>query len=123
MPSPEIVSVLIFTGLCIGLGLTILLLIRVFTYLLKTAKQREGKYEAYECGVPLLGSARNRFDVRFYLSALLFVLFDVETVFLIPYAVAHRRLGMDGFLEVLAFVAVLGIGLLYLIRREALEWE
>ena len=123
MPSPDIVAVLIFTALCVGMGLTILGLIRFLTYFLGTSKKKEGKYEPYECGVPLLGSARGRFDVRFYLSALIFVLFDVETVFLLPYAVAHRRLGMEGFLEVMAFVAVLGIGLLYLIRRNALEWE
>jgi NADH-quinone oxidoreductase subunit A len=61
--------------------------------------------------------------VKFYLVALLFVLFDIETVFLLPYAVAYRRLGMDGFIGVLAFVAVLGIGLLYVVKRRALEWD
>ncbi len=121
--SPEIISTIVFTGLCMGMGLTILVMIRVVTHLLGTAKPAEGKYDAYECGVPLLGSARDRFDVRFYLIALLFVLFDIETVFLLPYAVSYKKLGMEGFFEITAFVAVLGLGLLYLIRRGALDWE
>jgi NADH-quinone oxidoreductase subunit A len=121
--SPEIVSILIFSGLVIAMGLVILALVRVATKFLGTGKAKKGKLDTYECGVPLLGSARERFEVKFYLVAILFVLFDIETVFLLPYAVAYQRLGMAGLGEVLAFVAVLGLGLLYLIKRGALEWE
>lgn len=121
--SPEIVSVIIFSGLVIAMGLVILGLVRFVTKYLGTAKAKKGKYEPYECGVPLLGSARERFEVRFYLVAILFVLFDIETVFLLPYAVSYQKLGMAGLGEVLAFVAVLGLGLLYLVKRGALEWE
>ncbi|MBI3830185.1 MAG: NADH-quinone oxidoreductase subunit A [Planctomycetes bacterium] len=105
------------------MGLVILGLVRVATKFLGTGKAKKGKLDTYECGVPLLGSARERFEVKFYLVAILFVLFDIETVFLLPYAVAYQRLGMTGLGEVLAFVAVLGLGLLYLIKRGALEWE
>jgi NADH-quinone oxidoreductase subunit A len=105
------------------MGLVILVLVRVATKFLGTGKSKRGKLDTYECGVPLLGSARERFEVKFYLVAILFVLFDIETVFLLPYAVAYQRLGMAGLGEVLAFVAVLGLGLLYLIKRGALEWE
>lgn len=122
-PSPEVVSVLIFTFLVVAMGLVILGLVRIATRFFGTAKQKKGKYEPYECGVPLLGSARERFEVRFYLVALLFVLFDIETVFLLPYAVAYQKLGMAGLGEVLAFVAILGLGLLYLVKRRALEWD
>lgn len=121
--SPEILAALVFTGLVVAMGLTILGLVRLVTWGLGTARQKRGKYEAYECGVPKEGSARDRFEVHFYLVALLFVLFDIETVFLLPYAVSFKTLGMAGFYEVLAFVAVLGLGLVYLVKRGALEWE
>ena len=121
--SPEIVSVLVFTFLVVAMGLVILGLVRFVTKYLGTGKAKKGKLDTYECGVPLLGSARDRFEVRFYLVAILFVLFDIETVFLLPYAVTYQKLGMAGMGEVLAFVAVLGLGLLYLIKLGALEWE
>ena len=119
----EIFGVLLYLFLAISMGLVVIGLMKWFTHLLGTAKQKRGKYEPYECGVPLLGSSRERFSVKFYLVALLFVLFDIETVFLLPYAVSYRQLGMDGFIEVLAFVAVLGLGLLYILKRRVLEWE
>jgi NADH-quinone oxidoreductase subunit A len=119
----ELFGVVLFLVLALGMGVVILLLIRFVTHWLKTAKPAPHKYEAYECGVPQLGSTRERFSVKFYLVALLFVLFDIETVFLVPYAVTYKKLGMQGFYGVLAFVAVLGIGLLYILKRRALEWD
>lgn len=119
----EYLGVVIFGVLAVGMGIVIIILNRSITWLMGTKKQKQGKYETYECGVPLLGSSRDRFSVKFYLVALLFVLFDIETVFLLPYAVSYKKLGMDGFLGVLAFVAVLGLGLLYILRRRVLEWD
>jgi NADH-quinone oxidoreductase subunit A len=81
------------------------------------------KGEAFECGNPASGSAWGRFSVRFYLTAILFLVFDVEVVFLYPWAVELRRLGMFGFVEVLIFVAILGVGLIYAWRRGALDWD
>ena len=85
------------------------------------------KESTYECGVPLLGPARQRFSVKFYLVAILFVLFDIETVFLIPWAVKFRELfekmGIFGLIEMFLFLAILGIGLLYAWRRGGLEWD
>jgi NADH-quinone oxidoreductase subunit A len=81
------------------------------------------KEETYECGVPLLGSSRERFSVKFYLVAILFVLFDIETLFLLPWAVVFRRLGWFGLLEMLTFVAVLSIGFVYAWRRGGLDWD
>ena len=121
--NPKIFAALLYIALSAGLGLFLLLLIRVATRCLGTARASRGKYEPYECGVPLLGSARERFQVKFFLVALLFVLFDIETVFLLPYAVAYRHLGLEGFFGVLAFVAVLAVGLLYILKRQALEFE
>jgi NADH-quinone oxidoreductase subunit A len=119
----EIFGTFLFILLAVGMGGVVTGGVRLVTYLLGTARKKRGKYETYECGVPLLGSSRERFSVKFYLVALLFILFDIETVFLLPYAVAYRRLGMEGFLGVLAFVAVLGVGLLYILKRRALEWD
>jgi NADH-quinone oxidoreductase subunit A len=81
------------------------------------------KGEAFECGNPPSGSAWRRFSVRFYLTALLFLVVDVEIVFLYPWAVELRELGMIGFVEVLVFVAILGVGLIYAWQRGALDWE
>jgi len=119
----EFFGLALYTLLAVGVGVFITGAVRVLTWLLGTARKKRGKYETYECGVPLLGSSRERFSVKFYLVALLFILFDIETVFLLPYAVAYRRLGIEGFLGVLAFVAVLGLGLLYILKRRALEWD
>jgi len=87
-----------------------------------------GKLEAYECGMAPVGSARLRLSIHFYLVAVLFILFDVESLLLIPWAVAARGLAAAGhgttvFLEVLAFVLVLAVGLAFVWRKGGLEWE
>jgi NADH-quinone oxidoreductase subunit A len=82
------------------------------------------KHEVYECGVePLSEGARGRFSVRFYLVAILFILFDIETVFLIPWAVTYKSLGMAAFIEVLVFIGILVAAYVYVWKRGALEWE
>ena len=81
------------------------------------------KGDAFECGNPPTGSAHLRFPVKFYMTAILFIVFDVEVVFLYPWAILFRRLGWFGFGEMLAFVGVLGIGLLYVWRKGAFEWD
>lgn len=81
------------------------------------------KSEAFECGNPSSGSAWGRFSVKFYLTAILFIVFDVEVVFMYPWAVVFRRLGWVGFGEMITFVAVLGLALLYVWRKGALEWD
>ena len=123
MFTPEMFGAILFVFLGVAMGATVVLLVRWVTKALGTDIHKRGKYETYECGVPLLGSSRERFSVKFYLVALLFVLFDIETVFLLPYAVSYKKLGMDGFLAVLVFIAVLGLGLLYIFKRRVLEWE
>jgi NADH-quinone oxidoreductase subunit A len=81
------------------------------------------KNSPYECGVEPVGDARARFSVKFYLVAVLFILFDIEAVFLYPWAVAFRALGMYGLVEMLLFIVVLLVGYLYLLKKRALEWE
>ncbi len=81
-----------------------------------------GKAEPYESGVWPIGSARERVSIRYYLIAMLFLLFDLEAVFLYPWAVVARALRVFGLIEVLTFIGVLALGLVYAWKRGALEW-
>ena len=81
------------------------------------------KDETFECGNPPTGSAWDRFSIKFYLVAILFIIFDVEVVFMYPWALMFRELGLAGFVEMLVFIAVLGVGFAYAWRKGALEWR
>jgi NADH-quinone oxidoreductase subunit A len=81
------------------------------------------KLSAYECGFEAFDDARRRFDVRYYLVAILFIIFDLEVAFLFPWAVTLGRIGMLGFWSMLGFLAVLTVGFIYEWRKGALEWE
>ena len=83
----------------------------------------ETKLDTFECGNEPSGSAWGRFSVKFYLTAILFIVFDVEVVFMYPWAAKFRELGMFGLAEMSLFVVVLGFGLLYVWRKGALEWD
>ena len=86
-------------------------------------KRSPVKDSPFECGIPSEGFSRKPVAVRFYLMALLFILFDVELTFLFPWAVVFRSLGMFGFIEMFIFVIVLLVGLIYVWKKGALEWE
>ncbi|HYS04385.1 MAG TPA: NADH-quinone oxidoreductase subunit A [Candidatus Dormibacteraeota bacterium] len=90
--------------------------------LLRPSVYNKVKVEAYECGVPPSGEARARYPVRFYIIAVLFVVFDVETIFLFPWAVKYRALGVLGFVEMLVFLGILVVGFAYAWKKGALEW-
>ena len=81
------------------------------------------KLTAYECGFDAFGDARRRFDVRFYLVAILFIIFDVEVAFLFPWAVSLSRIGALGFFSMLGFLGVLTVGFIYEWNKGALDWE
>ncbi|HEY6103910.1 MAG TPA: NADH-quinone oxidoreductase subunit A [bacterium] len=91
--------------------------------LLGRGRPLPGKREPYESGVWPIGSARERIPIRYYLIAMLFLLFDIETVFMYPWAVVARSLRVFGLVEMLTFIGVLGIGFVYAWRRGALEWH
>ncbi len=96
------------------------------SHLLSTFRRTPTKIAPYESGMPVLGDARERFPIKFYLVAMLFIIFDIETVFMIPWAVAFRQLGdMAGLLiiEMLVFVVILAVGYVYLWKRGALQWD
>ena len=81
------------------------------------------KLQPYESGMTPIGPAQRRFPIKFYLIAVLFILFDVEIIFLYPWAVVFRQLGWFGFVEMLVFVGILLVGYIYAWRQGALEWE
>lgn len=89
---------------------------------LRPSSHNPVKTEAYECGVPPSGEARGRYPVRFYIIAVLFVVFDVETIFLFPWAVKYRQLALFGFVEMLVFLGILLVGYAYAWKKGALEW-
>jgi NADH-quinone oxidoreductase subunit A len=107
---------IVVAGIVVGVMVTI-------NTILGPKRTNPVKGEAFECGNPSSGSAWGRFSVRFYLTAILFLLFDVEVVFLYPWAVELRRLGMFGFIEALIFIAILAVGLIYAWMRGALDWD
>src|SRR4029453_2074257 len=96
------------------------------SHVLSTYRRTPTKIAPYESGMPVLGDARERFSVNFYLIAMLFIVFDIETVFMIPWAVAFRQLGsMAGLLiiEMFVFILILAVGYVYLWKRGALQWD
>ncbi|HKK21424.1 MAG TPA: NADH-quinone oxidoreductase subunit A [candidate division Zixibacteria bacterium] len=81
------------------------------------------KNEPYECGVEPVGTTRDPVHVKFYMVAILFILFDIEVIFLYPWAVISRKLGMFGFFEMIVFVIILLVGYFYILGRGALRWD
>lgn len=81
------------------------------------------KLSPYECGMPPVGSARERFSIKFYIIAMLFIVFDIEVVFMYPWAVMFKSLGLFGFVEMGVFILILLVGYAYVWKKGALEWE
>jgi NADH-quinone oxidoreductase subunit A len=111
--------VLIFMVIGLGVGLIAPLL----GYILSPKRPYPAKDAAYECGFDAFNDARSPFDVRFYLVAILFVIFDLETAFLVPWAVVFRKLGWTGLAVMGIFLGLLTIGFIYEWKKGALEWE
>lgn len=93
------------------------------SFIIATQKPDSEKLSAYECGFPAFDNARAKFDVRFYLVAILFIIFDLEIAFLFPWAVALGDIGMNGFWSMMLFLAILTVGFIYEWKKGALEWE
>ena len=111
-------SILIMIALGAGFALVSVLL----SGLLGPKKPSPEKSAPYECGMPPVGDARERHPVKFYLVAMIFLLFDIEVAFLYPWAMALRDLGWSGFVQVLLFMALLLAGYIYVWRKGALDW-
>ncbi|MGV7221845.1 MAG: NADH-quinone oxidoreductase subunit A [Nitrospinales bacterium] len=93
------------------------------TTILGPKKNFADKMEPFECGESQLVSPHQRFSVKFYLIAVLFILFDVEVVFLFPWAIIYKKLGMFGLIEMIVFLIILGVGLVYVWKKGGLDWE
>lgn len=117
------VPILVFLGLAVGLSIVLLGL----SYLRSPRNAYKQKVTPYECGFDAFDlpqdNARKRFDVQFYLVAILFIIFDVEVAFLFPWAVSLKEIGWFGFLSMMLFLTVLTVGFVYEWRRGGLEWE
>ncbi len=95
----------------------------VLSALIGRHRPSPAKLQAYECGITPTGDARERFSVKFYLVAMLFILFDVEAVFLYPWAVIFRELKMFGFWEMLVYIGIVLAGFFYIWKKGALDWS
>ena len=110
-------GIMLFMAASIAVGMVLM------TSILGPKREFADKMEPFECGESQLVSPHQRFSVKFYLIAVLFVLFDIEAVFFFPWAIIFKQLGMFGFLEMLLFILILGVGLLYVWVRGGSDWE
>ena len=115
----EYLPILVFLGIALGLGIILLLAAAVIAI----RNPDPEKVSAYECGFYAFDDARMKFDVRFYLVSILFIIFDLEIAFLFPWAVAFQDISMIGFWSMIVFLGVLTVGFAYEWKKGALEWE
>ena len=117
--------VAIYLPILIFLGIAIAIAVIAIVASVIVASQRPDveKNSPYECGFPPFDDARHKFDVRFYLVAILFIIFDLEVAFLFPWAISLGQIGMMGFWSMIIFLGILTIGFVYEWRKGALEWE
>jgi NADH-quinone oxidoreductase subunit A len=113
------IPILLFVTIATGFAVFTIFLSR----LIHAEKPGTVKLEPYECGIESLGDARDRYSIRYYLIAMLFVIFDVETIFMFPWAVSLDRLSVFGLVEMLVFLFILVVGYFYAWRKGALEWQ
>ena len=115
----DYLPLVVFIGVALVIGLALLVAPFVVAY----AKPDPEKLSAYECGFNAFDDARMKFDVRFYLVSILFIIFDLEVAFLFPWAVAFKEVGVFGFWSMMVFLGVLTVGFIYEWRKGALEWD
>ncbi len=115
----EYLPILMFIGIAVGLAAVMV----IASYIVARQRPDSEKVSAYECGFEAFDDARSRFDVRFYLVAILFIIFDLEVAFLFPWAVSLGEIGVFGFWSMLVFLGLLTIGFVYEWKKGALEWE
>jgi NADH-quinone oxidoreductase subunit A len=110
-------------GLMFMVALGFVVLIMVATHMLGPKKKSKIKLESFECGIESKGNARIPFNIKYFVVAILFVLFDVEVIFMYPWAVNFKDLKMTGFYEMLVFIVLLMVGFFYIKKKGALKWE
>jgi NADH-quinone oxidoreductase subunit A len=115
----DYLPLVVFIAVALVIGLVLL----IAPFLVAYQQPDPEKLSAYECGFNAFDDARMKFDVRFYLVAILFIIFDLEVSFLFPWAVAFRKIGVFGFWSMMVFLGVLTIGFIYEWKKGALEWD
>ena len=115
----EYLPILIFLGVAIAFAGAAV----AASYILAQQRPDSEKVSAYECGFEAFDDARSQFDVRFYLVAILFIIFDLEVAFLFPWAISLGHIGMFGFWSMMVFLSILTVGFAYEWKKGALEWE
>ena len=115
----EYLPILVFLGIALGLGIILLLAAAVIA----VRNPDPEKVSAYECGFNAFDDARMKFDVRFYLVAILFIIFDLEIAFLFPWAISLGNIGLLGFSSMMIFLFILTVGFIYEWKKGALDWE
>jgi NADH-quinone oxidoreductase subunit A len=115
----EYLPILVFLGIAVGLSVVMVLA----SFLAARQLPNPEKLSAYECGFAPFNDARSKFDVRYYLVAILFIIFDLEVAFLFPWAVTLGSIGLFGFWSMMVFLVVLTVGFIYEWKKGALEWE
>ena len=119
----QYLPILIFLGVALALSALFVFLPIGVSYLTGTSNPTADKLAEYECGFPAFEDSRSQFDVRFYLVAILFIIFDLEAAFLFPWAVSLDLTGWPGWITMMVFLGELAIGLAYAWKKGALEWE
>ena len=115
--------ILLFLGVALGLSLAFVVLPMIVSRLTGAHNPYPDKVAEYECGFPAFEDSRSQFDVRFYLIAILFIIFDIEAAFLFPWAVSLGEIGWAGWASMMIFLVELGLGFAYAWKKGALEWE
>ena len=113
------IPIFLFILIAAGFAMATIIVAR----LVNAEKPNAVKLEPYECGIEAVGDARDRYSIRYYLIAMLFVIFDIETVFMFPWAVTLDQLALFGLIEMLVFLFILVVGYFYAWRKGALEWQ
>lgn len=115
----DYLPILVFIGIAVGMGVAMML----GSFVAGRRRPDANKLSPYECGFDAFDDARHKFDVRFYLVSILFIIFDLEIAFLFPWAITLSDIGMFGFVSMVIFLAVLTVGFIYEWRKGALDWE
>ena len=115
----DYLPILIQLFVAAGFGITTI----IGTHLLGPKVRTENKLSAFESGVEVIGNARQPFSIKYFLVAILFVIFDVEVIFMYPWAVNFREFGFEGLIEMFIFMGLLLLGFIYVIKKKALNWD
>ncbi len=119
----EYLPILLFLGVALGLSTSFVFLPMLVSRFTGASNPYPDKLAEYECGFPAFEDSRSQFDVRFYLVAILFIIFDLEAAFLFPWAVSLGSIGIAGWAAMMLFLAELTLGFIYAWKKGALEWE